>query len=376
MREGIARRRLLVEIDDAVVDHLAQIGFHPRYGARPLLRAIEQAVIQPLARVIVSERPEPGALIRFSVARRRDRATLHALEIRRIAAGPPRAPGAAARRGLRPRGGRRRPPGRAGRGRGAPSPRRSSSPRAVAPASSWRTRRASGTTRRTRGGSSRALYQLQQLAERRTAIARPRRAGSPGWRSRCRQSRDRHRLPELRDARRRDRGRPRARCRLETSPAAHSEREATRDVRVTPIGPDAEPWAEALLAMYAAWAERTGRERRPARRRPARAADRRRREPRAAPPRDAACTGAGSPTADAARPRGGRARPASRPSRRATRRPPPSSAATARAGTSSSRTREPGRRRRDVAGVLERGLIDDFLVAELRQTAAQAPAAT
>ena len=42
MREGIARRRLLVEIDDGVVDHLAQIGFHPRYGARPLLRAIER----------------------------------------------------------------------------------------------------------------------------------------------------------------------------------------------------------------------------------------------------------------------------------------------------------------------------------------------
>ena len=83
MREGIARRRLLVEIDDAVVDHLAQIGFHPRYGARPLLRAIEQAVIQPLARVIVSERPEPGALIRFTVADGEVKATLHALEIKR-----------------------------------------------------------------------------------------------------------------------------------------------------------------------------------------------------------------------------------------------------------------------------------------------------
>ena len=29
------RRQLLVEIDDAVTDLLAQAGFHPRYGARP-----------------------------------------------------------------------------------------------------------------------------------------------------------------------------------------------------------------------------------------------------------------------------------------------------------------------------------------------------
>ncbi len=38
LREGIARRRLLVEVDDRVVDRLAVNGFHPEYGARPLQR--------------------------------------------------------------------------------------------------------------------------------------------------------------------------------------------------------------------------------------------------------------------------------------------------------------------------------------------------
>ena len=66
MREGITRRRLLVEIDDAVVERLAESGFHPHYGARPLQREIERAVIQPLARLIVEQRPSAGDLVRFT----------------------------------------------------------------------------------------------------------------------------------------------------------------------------------------------------------------------------------------------------------------------------------------------------------------------
>ncbi|HZW73088.1 MAG TPA: AAA family ATPase, partial [Caldimonas sp.] len=39
VREGIVRRRLLVELDDSVIAIVAESGFHPRYGARPLQRA-------------------------------------------------------------------------------------------------------------------------------------------------------------------------------------------------------------------------------------------------------------------------------------------------------------------------------------------------
>jgi ATP-dependent Clp protease ATP-binding subunit ClpA len=64
LREGIVRRKLLVEVDEAVVEELATRGMDPQYGARPLQRAIERAVIQPLARLIVDRRPEPGSLAR------------------------------------------------------------------------------------------------------------------------------------------------------------------------------------------------------------------------------------------------------------------------------------------------------------------------
>src|SRR2546430_13792073 len=50
IREGILRRQLLVEVDEAVVSELAVRGVHPRYGARPLQRGIERAVISPPAR--------------------------------------------------------------------------------------------------------------------------------------------------------------------------------------------------------------------------------------------------------------------------------------------------------------------------------------
>jgi ATP-dependent Clp protease ATP-binding subunit ClpC len=67
MREGVVRRNLLVEIDDAVIEKLLQRGFHPLYGARPLQREIERAVILPLARLVLRPHADLGSLLRFSV---------------------------------------------------------------------------------------------------------------------------------------------------------------------------------------------------------------------------------------------------------------------------------------------------------------------
>ncbi|HJW48665.1 MAG TPA: AAA family ATPase, partial [Candidatus Limnocylindria bacterium] len=57
IRDGIVRRHLLVEVDDAVIDVLAERGTDMQRGARPLQRVIERAVIEPLARVVVEQRP-------------------------------------------------------------------------------------------------------------------------------------------------------------------------------------------------------------------------------------------------------------------------------------------------------------------------------
>lgn len=67
MREGIVRRNLLVEVGDPVIEQLVRQGFHALYGARPLQREIERAVILPLARLLVEQEADHRHLIRFSV---------------------------------------------------------------------------------------------------------------------------------------------------------------------------------------------------------------------------------------------------------------------------------------------------------------------
>lgn len=48
-REGFVKNNIQLEFDQSIIDHLVEIGFDPKYGARPLQRAIEQTVVNPMA---------------------------------------------------------------------------------------------------------------------------------------------------------------------------------------------------------------------------------------------------------------------------------------------------------------------------------------
>ena len=48
-RAGITRRNLALRVDDAARAKLAELGWHPEWGARPLKRIIEEKVMTPLA---------------------------------------------------------------------------------------------------------------------------------------------------------------------------------------------------------------------------------------------------------------------------------------------------------------------------------------
>jgi len=48
-REGVAKRNLQLSFSNGVLKFLSEIGFDEKYGARPLQRAIEQEITQPLA---------------------------------------------------------------------------------------------------------------------------------------------------------------------------------------------------------------------------------------------------------------------------------------------------------------------------------------
>ena len=69
---GLLRRRLLerdmeLELDNAARDSLGEAGFDPVYGARPLKRAIQQQIENPLAQRILSGSFMPGDRIRVGV---------------------------------------------------------------------------------------------------------------------------------------------------------------------------------------------------------------------------------------------------------------------------------------------------------------------
>ena len=68
LRKRLAERELAIEITDAFMDRLAAVGYDPVYGARPLKRAIQQELENPLAQRILSGEFVAGDTIRVDVA--------------------------------------------------------------------------------------------------------------------------------------------------------------------------------------------------------------------------------------------------------------------------------------------------------------------
>jgi len=64
LRKRLAERNLDLELSEAALDKIAEAGFDPVYGARPLKRALQQLVENPLAQKILSGEFMSGELIR------------------------------------------------------------------------------------------------------------------------------------------------------------------------------------------------------------------------------------------------------------------------------------------------------------------------
>jgi ATP-dependent Clp protease ATP-binding subunit ClpB len=68
LRKRLADRDMTIELSDAARDKLAAAGFDPVYGARPLRRAIQQQVENPLAQEILQGKFKPGDTVSIGVA--------------------------------------------------------------------------------------------------------------------------------------------------------------------------------------------------------------------------------------------------------------------------------------------------------------------
>ncbi len=63
LRERLSERELDLELSTAAMDQISDAGFDPIYGARPLKRAIQQLLENPLAQEILAGKFAPGDLI-------------------------------------------------------------------------------------------------------------------------------------------------------------------------------------------------------------------------------------------------------------------------------------------------------------------------
>jgi ATP-dependent Clp protease ATP-binding subunit ClpB len=67
LHDRLADRDMRIHLSDAARDRLAEAGFDPVYGARPLKRAIQQQVENPLAQEILQGKFKPGDVIEVGV---------------------------------------------------------------------------------------------------------------------------------------------------------------------------------------------------------------------------------------------------------------------------------------------------------------------
>jgi len=81
LRRRLRDREMDIELTDAALDRLAEAGFDPVYGARPLKRAIQRDLENPLAQEIITGRFGPGDVIVVDVDQ--DRFTFRRSEERR-----------------------------------------------------------------------------------------------------------------------------------------------------------------------------------------------------------------------------------------------------------------------------------------------------
>lgn len=71
LRRRLAERDIFLRVSEAALDRLGEAGFDPVYGARPLKRAIQQQLENPLAQRILAGEFGPGDAIEVDVATER-----------------------------------------------------------------------------------------------------------------------------------------------------------------------------------------------------------------------------------------------------------------------------------------------------------------
>lgn len=73
VEERLADKKITLNIDEAAKNYLMSVGYSPTYGARPLNRAIQSELLNPMSVLLLSDRIRDGEVVqvRFDGPRNR-----------------------------------------------------------------------------------------------------------------------------------------------------------------------------------------------------------------------------------------------------------------------------------------------------------------
>ena len=66
VRKQLARRSIKIEVNDAAMNLLSDLGYDPQFGARPLKRVIQKEVVNELSKLVLSGKLSDGDTVKIS----------------------------------------------------------------------------------------------------------------------------------------------------------------------------------------------------------------------------------------------------------------------------------------------------------------------
>ena len=84
LQQQLAEQKIQIELTERAKEYLANLGYEPAFGARPLRRVIQRKVIDGLAKEILSGSVSPGQIVDVDVIREEIQFKAHAAETAEI----------------------------------------------------------------------------------------------------------------------------------------------------------------------------------------------------------------------------------------------------------------------------------------------------
>jgi len=79
VEDRLAEKKIAFALSDSARDFLINKGFHPEYGARPLRRAIERYIEDPMAEELLRNNIKSGSFLEMDLDKEGEKLSFHAI---------------------------------------------------------------------------------------------------------------------------------------------------------------------------------------------------------------------------------------------------------------------------------------------------------